>query len=640
MDGFYLLGLFILAVVFLVLGHVVRAKRWALIMPKLDMGDQSKLFFSLAAGYFVDFFVPVRLGEVVRVGIASLFLNGRMLPCITSVMLERITDVLALAVMFLVFQGDVLGIREGGTIGLVGIIFVCVVLLGFFVFLGKSKRLKKTVGVAAGLFNDNLRFGLLHMFWMFHEAAQTIVKQSRAYLGYSALMWSAYVASFFLISAVLDVSFFKIIKILLGEPLSPLVLRSSALLGWSGASIFCAFLIGPLAVYLIYRFAKKSSGLELEMFRRTLNGEWFEAEHGASRMHSFSTQEAYAGFLHRTFYGTPDLRVEFDSQAIDDVIVHRFFNGGSDALTALVQREGRLFVRKFAVNGGAEKLRNQYNWLETHAQDVPLVRIKSKADGRASFRYDMEFSASSMGLFEEIHTLDAAESWLIVRDVLEVVTDFHEKNSMSAVLSSELDSYVNSKVVANFESILDSMPALRERDNFCVNGKAIDLRRIRLFFNAESLTRRFRHGKQTAIHGDLTVENVLVDSSVPRGWFLIDPNVGNVFESPFIDYAKLMQSLHLGYEFLNARPICNIVDGGFLLSIQKSSQYAFLLELYKDWILSNLGSDALREIFLHEIVNYLRLTPYKFRHRKSAGLAFVAGGLVLVDEYIEAYGKD
>lgn len=639
MNKLYLLGLFLSAVVFLVFGHVVRAKRWALIMPKLDVGDQSKLFFSLSAGYVVDFFVPGRLGEVVRVGIASLSLNGRLLPCITSVVLERITDVLVLAIVFFaVFFGSGLGGERFLPPLLIAL--ACATVFASFVVLGSSRVLKKSVGCVAGLFNDDLRFGLLHMFWMLHEAAHSAVKQYKAYLGYSLLMWGAYVASFVLIASVLNVEFPFVIKMLLGDPFSPLALRSAAYLGWGGASVFCAFLIGPLGVYVIYRLAKQNSGLKLAAFQRAMNGEWFEAEHSASRMHSFSSRETYAGFLHRTFYSTPDLRVEFDSQAIDDVIVHRFFNGGSDALTALVQREGRLFVRKFAVNGGADKLRNQYSWLENYAQQLPLVHVRSKADGRASFLYDMEFSASSVGLFEEIHTLEPAGSWRIMRDVLDAVAEFHDKNPKLAVSGAELDSYIASKVVANFESIVGSVPSLREYDVCVVNGKEINLVRIRAFFDVESLRSRFRHGGQSAIHGDLTVENILVDSSAPGGWFLIDPNVGNVFESPFIDYAKLMQSLHLGYEFLNARPLCSVVDGVFSLSIQKSSQYACLFDFYKNWILDRFGADALREIFLHEIANYMRLAPYKFRHRKSAGLAFVAASLVLIDGYIESYGKN
>lgn len=31
---------------------------------------------------------------------------------------------------------------------------------------------------------------------------------------------------------------------------------------------------------------------------------------------------------------------------------------------------------------------------------------------------------------------------------------------------------------------------------------------------------------------------------------LIDPNTGNIHESPLLDYAKLLQSIHGGYEFL------------------------------------------------------------------------------------------
>lgn len=48
------------------------------------------------------------------------------------------------------------------------------------------------------------------------------------------------------------------------------------------------------------------------------------------------------------------------------------------------------------------------------------------------------------------------------------------------------------------------------------------------------------------IHGDLTVENIICRTDVEnpdKAWYIIDPNTGNLHDSPYLDYGKLLQSL-------------------------------------------------------------------------------------------------
>jgi hypothetical protein len=45
----------------------------------------------------------------------------------------------------------------------------------------------------------------------------------------------------------------------------------------------------------------------------------------------------------------------------------------------------------------------------------------------------------------------------------------------------------------------------------------------------------------------------------------------------------------------------------------------------------------LREVYFHELVNYLRLTPYKIRQSAQRGLAFFACTSLLLREYQQNY---
>ena len=56
-----------------------------------------------------------------------------------------------------------------------------------------------------------------------------------------------------------------------------------------------------------------------------------------------------------------------------------------------------------------------------------------------------------------------------------------------------------------------------------------------------------------------------------------------------------------------------------------------------DWLRERFGEDGLREIRLHEIVHYFRLTPYKFRKSAGSGLVFLGCLCLLVKEYFDEY---
>lgn len=45
----------------------------------------------------------------------------------------------------------------------------------------------------------------------------------------------------------------------------------------------------------------------------------------------------------------------------------------------------------------------------------------------------------------------------------------------------------------------------------------------------------------------------------------------------------------------------------------------------------------MQQVYLHELVNYLRLIPYQLRANREAGLAFFGGLCLLVREFQIAY---
>jgi hypothetical protein len=109
----------------------------------------------------------------------------------------------------------------------------------------------------------------------------------------------------------------------------------------------------------------------------------------------------------------------------------------------------------------------------------------------------------------------------------------------------------------------------------------------------------------------------------------------NIFATPLIDWAKLMQSLNLGYETMNRGGVPAITGSALRLVFARSNAYALHTAVCAIVCSRGWATDGMREISFHEIVNYLRLIPYKIRSAPQKGLAFFACASVLLRRYHE-----
>ena len=92
---------------------------------------------------------------------------------------------------------------------------------------------------------------------------------------------------------------------------------------------------------------------------------------------------------------------------------------------------------------------------------------------------------------------------------------------------------------------------LEQYDSISVNGRV--LRTLGFYeetLSEEHLSEIFKDDTHADIHGDLTIENIVCvgdemeissheyEGKVkPRRYYFIDPNTGNIHDSPFLDYA-------------------------------------------------------------------------------------------------------
>ena len=351
----------------------------------------------------------------------------------------------------------------------------------------------------------------------------------------------------------------------------------------------------------------------------------------------FKHDNEYKYFLASLFSGDDQILSGFALLAMEDGVMQRLFNGGSDAITALVEVDQKLVIRKFAIGLAAEKLKAQADWLKSHRdKGLPVVEFNPRAAGSKFYRYDMPLVIPANDFYNIIHTAPIDRSRSLLDSVVEHILAFHGRNEASKATKEIVEAYLNEKAVKNALNILDFAHDLLPGPDYRINGKNYHLSDWDHLVDIKWLSAQVRDLRTATIHGDLTIENIIVAPEQEAGLYIIDPNPDNIFNTPLIDLAKLMQSLHLGYEGLNrGGQVCSMAEDRINLIVTRSRAYSDLYEHFMQLIIHQYGNDTLREVYFHELINYLRLTPYKIRKDPAKGLTFFTCTSILLERYLE-----
>lgn len=620
-----------MACLVLLVAHSLRAWRWALLFPPGYLRDRLDLLLGLSVGYALNAVVPMRLGEAVRAAYVGSRQGVRLPFVLATVAVERMLDALTLAVALAALHAATGAPLLGAAAVLAGLALgtACAAAA-----VGRSARVRRVIWAMASVFNDRLRLGAADFAWSLFELASGRVALGIPFLLVSAAMWSAYATSYWLFALACGFHPSDLLGLLYGNPLQSLGGQITASGAQDAALAVAAFLLAPLVATLCY-------GAVLRRWRPVVAISRFGRgipTTAASARDRYKLDGEYGAFLAATF-GAGDATVtRFGLAAMGDGVVHRFFGGGSGAVTALVEVGGSLRVRKFAAGAAGEKLRVQADWLERHAGgSLPLVEVAGSRDLPRAFVYDMPLVVPSTDLYDVIHTapLDVGKGLLL--DVFGRVDRFHRSGPVGVAPKEDVEAYLGSKVTANARTVLSFARGVLSSDAYSINGVTYDLSEWDALLDTRWLAEQVRDRRVGPVHGDLTIENLIVAPGVPTGWYAIDPNPDNTFDSPLIDWAKLMQSLHLGYEGLNRAPHCSASGPDLTVAFTRSLAYGELHAELERLAEARLGPDGLREVYFHELVNYLRLTPYKIRQDATKGLCFFACTSVLLRRYRERW---
>jgi len=634
--------LFIGAIACLFLGHVLKAARWGLFIVPFQAVRKAHLFRSLAIGYAMNVILPFRLGELVRAISLHRLSQLPLSHALSTIILDRMFDLL---VVILLLTALVLG-------GALHVPLVVPLAIGVLTLLilalatANHWLLKRACFAVSAPFNHHIRRWILMTCWSFFTAVRMLTGRRLAglFMLYTIGMWTAYFAAFWLISRALFANEPNSFLHRLSDHylISNLSRSTLSLSAGQNDWIYLAFLLTPLVLILLYGLIQsrlyRAIPMVHESITRTFQGMFSATEQ--ARLLPFLDHADQLLYL-ETFFNSVDSRgVLTMLEQNRDISVVRNVSGGSNATTMLALSGDRLIYRKYALGDEAARLRVQHVWLSTHAHTLSLTPLLTAKDVPGYFSYDMPHSTDAYDLFTYIHSHGVASAWGHVRTLLDAISSRLHAPTRRPADPELVRRYLREKYLGNLRLVLAAprLSALVAPETLVINQ--MRYRNLADFVRAydESALARVLSGDQACtVHGDLTAENIIIDPNAASGYYLIDPNPENLFESEMIDFAKLRQSLNFGYEFLTRESTCRVQGDTVNFRHTISQAYQELGGRLDAFLLERFGPGGLRSICFHELVHYTRMMPYKIRHTESGAHIFYATLVILHNRYHDQF---
>lgn len=291
------------------------------------------------------------------------------------------------------------------------------------------------------------------------------------------------------------------------------------------------------------------------------------------------------------------------------------FTQHSFSQTLLLKKNDRKIIRKFTLANQRHKVLNQAHWFN----GMPDTRVFPKvvntySDDKISF-VDLEYFSDSTTFFEYIHNESEEKISKIFIEILDFIHNSVHSKSPTVFSYQDTHRYIQKKILAKVnecKNVLPQMAPFIESDKLIING--------RIYTGLKKLLKQIASDSQAmdcisltrpgVIHGDLTIENILIS---PKGFHIIDPNDENFLLTPMVDYAKLMQSLDSGYEFLQDSQVQYSFKSypEINCSVILSREYIKLRQFLVEETERLFPSIEQHSLYFHQAAHFARLLPYK-----------------------------
>lgn len=627
----------VIAIILICIAHYIRTLRWELFIKSYEETNRSLLLLALSLGYSLNLVIPFKMGDFVRAVYAGKHMKNGMGFALATVIIDRYLDILVVGMLFAIFSfTGIAGSAEslGFYVFSAGVVLLITALIYW-----KRSAVKKIIKAIAGIFNTDIEIRILRFCWaLIWNFKDMLKKINKGYLILTTFgMWALYLLSYFCFADFLsafgetksgiDIFFMLFAKGSIDSGgLDILSIKSGELLNYSNIG-YLFYLMIPIAFLFL------ASALMGKKEKKTGNYVNLLPQMDEDEKRRFL--EIYFSDEQRDF-------VQNYLKINRDVLIIRDYSAGSNATTLLCMKEGKNFFRKYAFGSDGDKLYQQIKWLQEYNGVIPLPEVLCYSKEDEFCYYDMPYDSSAVGLFNYAHSMPKSKAWQFVRQTIECLDNSLYQIHTRKADRDTIEKYIESKVVKNINTIMNAkhLKALMEYEELCINGKMYkNLPYFLKYLEKEKLVHIFENDTYSEIHGDLTIENIICtrDGNGVDDFYIIDPNTENIHSSSNLDYAKLLQSIHGGYEFLMATKKVEIAGNHINFVFTKSEAYSYLYRMLDAYMTEHFDKNRIRSIYYHEIIHWLRLMPYKIEKNGKRVLLFYAGMLMVMNDVVKKF---
>ncbi len=629
----------IVAIITLSLAHFIKILRWRLFIEIYEEPRNRNLIQALSFGYLINLFFPFRvIGDFFRAIYSGKKMKNSYSLSFSTVIVDRILDIITVGILFYIFY--VFSIynkqieKSFRFYMLFSVLIISLIILFYFL-----KRYIKIISLkVASLFNTNIELNILKFMWALIWNFKDIFLKINKFkiLIITTLMWLLYTFSYYLFSLFLlsqnynfrlvDIFFLLFSKDIFGTDFLLIEKKVSM--------FFYIYMITPIIIMLLI-----SKFLKIKSYSKKVH---IETEDYFNLFPNQDNKEKLE-FLRKYFLDKDKSYIDNYLKINQKITIIRDFSAGSNATTMLCMKKDEIFYRKYSFED-IEKLYEQVEWIiENKKRKLPLPEIIRKEKTNKYCYYDMLYKPSSIPLFEYIHSTPFEETWEMIENILKKLEEVLYTNKLRKADTESINKYIDLKVRDNIAKIYDSkiLKKLLRYDEVIINGKSYkNLSYYLKYLSKEYLYNIFKDDIYSDIHGDLTIENIICNlNTMEEKYYIIDPNSGNINNSANLDYAKILQSIHGGYEFMMRTYDISIEENQINFLFTKSQAYFYLYKKLNEYMNLKFKKEKIRSIYFHEIVHWLRLMPYKLKKDGKRVLIFYSGLLMVLDDVITMYGE-
>ena len=630
------------AVALITIAHLIRIIRWEMFIEVYEKPQRKILINATAIGYLMNYILPFKLGDLIKAYLSGRKMkNGKALG-LSTVIVDRYLDIVAVGVVFIFLA---LCNKDKYKIWNIAILYILLAAVLLFVaslifyFRGTVKKFLKGF---ARIFNRKIEAKILRfswaLIWNFKDIFQKLNKLKLVLA--TVFMWGCYIGSYMLFAAFLT---------LLGNKTSwtDVFTMLFAQNGLKESAAAVTLLNADMTQHTVYLAAYMLIPLLILIFIALSAGKvqiMDSPDEEYLNLLPHLDERERLNFLENYFSNENRDYVQNYLKINQGISIIRDYSAGSNATTMLCMDEKQTFFRKYAFGEDGEKLYQQIKWIEDNSDKLVLPEIIRQEKTDTYCYYDMPYNPNAVGLFEYAHSMPVENAWIMIKKALDSLEESIYKTELRNADAETISRYVTSKVDKNLKRIKAGkhIGRLLQYEKIEINGVEYNnLGFYEKYLTQEYLGKIFANDQYAVIHGDLTIENIICtrDANGKDDFYIIDPNTGNVHDSPNLDYGKLLQSIHGGYEFLMATKDVKVNENKINFLYTRSSAYKELHNKLRNYMQSELGEERTRSIYFHEIIHWLRLMPYKIDKDDKRSLIFYAGMLMVMNDVIKMYGE-